>query len=56
MLLPKFVILAFAFLAVFFGTLILGISRIIQDARCQQHHVIQQQRDDAHRLHDWRSR
>lgn len=52
----KFLILFLAFLSVFCGSLILGISDMIHAARCQQKHVIHQQIEDSHKLHDWRLR
>lgn len=51
----KLGILFLAFLSVFFGSLILGVSRIIHDAGCRQQ-IIHQQKADSHKLHDWRLR
>lgn len=52
----KFTILFLAWAAMFLGALLLGVSKFVGEARHEQHRVMQQRRDDAHNLHDWRLR
>lgn len=53
-MLPKFLILFAAWIAVVMGTMILGVSKIIHEASCQHRQIINQQIDDSHKLHEWR--